>query len=111
MSPALMTHLGINFKTARYRLRHVWRVPSEELASIAGVATTPCYSSDWFRNEAIGDVDYFPCRSVPHERRGMLARAVVRAWKEDILDGRQAAELLHAAPNESLDGLVEILAE
>ncbi|PKN32021.1 MAG: hypothetical protein CVU63_20925, partial [Deltaproteobacteria bacterium HGW-Deltaproteobacteria-20] len=30
---ALMTHLGINFKTARYRLRHVWRVPGEELAS------------------------------------------------------------------------------
>jgi Zn-dependent peptidase ImmA (M78 family) len=108
---ALMTHLGINFKTARYRLRHVWRVPGEELASIAGVATTPCHSSEWFRNEAIWDVDYFPCRSVPHERRGMLARAVVRAWKADILDRRQAAELLHAAPNESLDSLIEILAE
>jgi Zn-dependent peptidase ImmA (M78 family) len=103
----VMGHFGINFKTARYRLRHAWNAPERQLSELRGVPTEPA-SDEWRIAEAFWDAEYFACPTVPMERRGLLARRVVEAWSKKLFDRRQALELLHAAPDEPLEALREL---
>jgi Zn-dependent peptidase ImmA (M78 family) len=104
----LMEHFGINFKTARYRVRHVRWATEDEVRDLQRIATRPARGDRWHAAEAIPDFEYFPCPSVPLERRGQLARLGTEAWKAGILDRRQTLEILRAAPDEPIELLAEM---
>lgn len=107
---AIMDRFGINFMAARLRLRHVWMVPLAELEELSGVRTHPGDDSyrNWIAAELSRYTDAFPCPSVPRERRGSLAQLVAEALAGDMLDRRQALEILHAAPDESIEELLDL---
>ncbi|MBI4702071.1 MAG: hypothetical protein HY744_13125 [Deltaproteobacteria bacterium] len=99
-----MVHFGLNFLTARYRLKHLGWASEKDLAAVSRVSTYPPGGIDrWQEAEALRDFEYFPCPSVPAERRGLLASLVAEAWVKQHLDRRQALELLDAAPDEPLE--------
>ena len=103
----LMERFGLNFKTARYRLIHAWRVPREEVYALTGVPTRPDPCRGWHDAEALREDELLPCPSVPDERRGMLPGLVAEAWRQGGLDRRQAVELLQAAPDEPIELLAD----
>jgi Zn-dependent peptidase ImmA (M78 family) len=104
----LMRRFGINFKAACWRLKHAWNVPREELAALKGVPTEPHPDSPWRAAEAIWDAAFFPCPSVPLERRGLLRRMVAAAWSKGVIGRGEAVHLLQAAPDEPLEALLDV---
>lgn len=105
---SIMEYFGVNFKMARYRLAHACQIPMAELDALRGVAVSPSRQDDVFRNEALWDEEFFPCPSIPPERRGKMVRAVVTAWTSRLLDRGQAVALLEAAPDEPLETLRDL---
>jgi hypothetical protein len=102
----LMNHFGLNFKAARRRLVAEWNVPTTEAYSLRGIQTKPPYGSAWYDAEILSGEAYFPCPTVPFERRGRLARRVADALCSEHVDRRQGLELLRAAPDEPIEQLV-----
>lgn len=107
----VMAEFGVTFASACERLRHACNLAEEQLASLEPVRMPAAHLNDWYAAEATWDDAYFPCRSVPQERRGYLARLVAQAWRSKQLDRRQALELLHAAPDEPLESLSDLVEE
>jgi Zn-dependent peptidase ImmA (M78 family) len=104
----LMETLGINFKAACLRIIHVWNAPRDRVKALEMVYPKPDSRSHWLPREALWDEDYFPCPSVPPERRGLLSRLVAEALRREVMDRKQAAHLLEAAPDEPLEQLLEL---
>ena len=102
----LMEELGITMALACRRLREVCDVPEAELAALRPVTIDRERRNDWYAAEVTWDDVYFPCRSVPEERRGYFARLVAEAWGAERLDRRQAISLLCAGPDEPLEDLL-----
>lgn len=105
----LMVEWGINFKAARYRLQHVGWAPKSELHSLAGVETKE--PEEWRTAEADLLDTFFPCPSVPEDRRGAFARRVVHAYSSELISRNRLVSLLEAAPDDPLDQLVELVNE
>ncbi len=108
---AIMERFGINLMAARLRLMHVWQVPRGEIDGLTGVDTRPGRESyrTWYAAELSPYAADFPCPSVPRERRGLLAQLVAEALIADLLDRRQALEVLRASPDEPIGDICELI--
>ncbi|MBN2493253.1 MAG: ImmA/IrrE family metallo-endopeptidase [Deltaproteobacteria bacterium] len=106
---ALMEMWGINFKAARLRMLHMGWASVQELEELSGVETME--SEEWLTAEADLLDTFFPCPSVPEERRGAFARRVVRAYAAGAVSRNRLVSLLEASPDDALDQLVSLVAE
>jgi Zn-dependent peptidase ImmA (M78 family) len=101
----LMERFGLHFKAMRLHLKNFGWLDAEAVRQLRGVSTEP--TEAWF-NDIPPDKDFFPVSSIPIERRGILAREVVRAWCEGSIDLGFLREILRAAPGEPFESLPEV---
>jgi transcriptional regulator with XRE-family HTH domain len=106
---ALMDRWGLNFKAARYRMQHVDRASRPTLDSLTGVDTKE--SDVWLTAEEDPLDTFFPCPTVPEDRRGAFARRVVQAFAAGTISQNRLVSLLEVAPDDPLDQLVSLVDE
>ena len=105
----LMTTFGINFKAARYRARHIDWAAEADLSRVEGVDTSE--PGDW-RHAELDWLDvYYPCPSIPVDRRGQFSRRVMQAYTDGAISRGHAIGLLEAAPDDDIDQLAQLVRE
>jgi hypothetical protein len=105
----VMTTFGINFKAARYRVQHCDWAKEDDLFRVEGVDTSEPH--EW-RHAELDWLDvYYPCPSVPPDRRGQFSRRVMRAYAGGAVSRSHAISLLEAAPDDDLDQLAQLVQE
>lgn len=105
----IMTTFGINFKAARYRARHTDWATEAELSRVEGVDTSEPH--EWRHAEPDWLDVYYPCPSVPMDRRGQFSRRVMQAYTSGVISRGHAISLLEAAPDDDLDQLAQLVRE